>query len=53
MKTAYVLLLVMLATVTIVFGVGALVFEGNSMLLVQGVFNAMVALGALLSYRES
>ena len=53
MKTIYVLLLVMLATVTAVFGVGSLAYEGNSMLLVQAVFNVMIAIGVLTKYRES
>ena len=53
MKTIYVLVLVFLACATLLFGLGAMVFEGNALPLVQALFNCMLATGALLSYRES
>ena len=52
MKTAYVFVLVLLAGLILFAGLMTFLNSGDPFLLVQGVFNAMLAVGALLKYGE-
>lgn len=51
MKTLYVLVLILLASIVLVTGLTTFFANGETLILVLGVFNVMVSAGALMSYR--